>query len=151
MKTRLLALLLLFTGSAYAQLTIEYPATNIVRISRKGALLLVTGQTSDGWIQHVYFKDRPVLMKVESNKIKVFFENSPIKVAESDRDNDGRADVVELYKIDGQLKTVFDLLHIKPDGQLEPFSDQDLLAEQKEWAELNEKLPKHNMEPQPIE
>ena len=134
MKTLSIALLLLFTGAAYAQLTTEYPATNIVRINRNGALLLVTGQMSDGWMQHVYFKDRPVLMKVEGNKIKVFFDNSPVKVAETDRDNNGLADVVELYMINGPSKTIYDLLHIKPDGQLEPFSDQELQAEQEKWS-----------------
>ena len=138
MKSICIALMLLITGSAYAELTTEYPATNIVRISRNGALLLVTGHMSDGWMQHVYFKDRPVLMKVENNKIQVFFENSPIKVAETDRDNDGRFDVVELYMIDGNTKTIYDLLHIGSDGRLTPFSDQELQAEQEEWSKIKD-------------
>ncbi len=87
-------------------------------------------------MQHVYFKNRPVLMKVENNKIQVFFENSPIKVAETDRDNDGRFDVVELYVIDDSSKTIYDLLHIGPDGRLTPYSDQELQAEQEEWLKI---------------
>ena len=58
------ALILLITGSAYAELTTEYPATNEVRISRNGELLLVSSQMSGGWMQHVYFKGQPVLMRI---------------------------------------------------------------------------------------
>ena len=130
------ALMLLITGSAYAELTTEYPATNEVRISRNGALLLVSGQMSGGWVQHVYYKGQPVLMRIGEDKYKtqVFFENSPIKIAETDMDQDGRFDLIALYMIDGYSKTTFDLLHIAPDGRLTPFSDQELQAEQEKWS-----------------
>ena len=132
------ALILLIAGSVYAELTTEYPATNVVRISRNGALLLVSGQMSDGWMQHVYFKGQSILMRIgeEKYKTQVFFENSPVKIAETDTDQDGRLDLIELYMIDGYSKTIYDLLHIGPDGRLAPFSDQELEAEQERWSKL---------------
>ena len=140
MKTICIALMLLTTASAYAELTTEYPATNEVRISRNGALLLVSGQMSDGWMQHVYFKGQSVLMRIGEGKYKtqVFFENSPIKIAETDTDQDGRLDRIELYMIDGYSKTIYDLLHIAPDGRLSPFSDQELQGEQEKWSKIKD-------------
>lgn len=140
MKSIGIVLMLLITGSAYAELTIEYPATNQVRMSRNGALLLVTGQLDNGWIQHVYFKGQSVLMRIGEDKYKtqVFFENSPIKIAETDRDQDGCFDLIELYTIDGRAKTIYDLLHIGPDGRLTPFSDQELQSEQEKWSKLKD-------------
>ena len=134
------ALMLLIAGSVYAELTTEYPATNEVRISRNGALLLVSGQMSDGWMQHVYFKGQSVLMRIGEGKYKtqVFFENSPIKIAETDTDQDGRLDRIELYMIDGYSKTIYDLLHIAPDGRLSPFSDQELQGEQEKWSKIKD-------------
>ena len=140
MKTICIALMLLTTASAYAELTTEYPATNEVRISRNGALLLVSGQMSDGWMQHVYFKGKSVLMRIgeEKYKTQVFFENSPIKIAETDTDQDGRFDRIELYMIDGYSKTIYDLLHIATDGRLSPFSDQELQEEQVKWSKIKD-------------
>ena len=134
------ALMLIIVGSAYAELTTEYPATNEVRISRNGALLLVSSQMSDGWMQYVYFKGQPVLMRSGEKKYKtqVFFENSPVKVAETDRDQDGRFDLIELYMVDGYFMTIYDLLHIGPDGRLTPFSDQELQAEREKWSKLKD-------------
>ena len=136
MKTICIALMLLTTASAYSELTTEYPTDNEVRISRNGAILLVSGQMGDGWMQHVYFQGKSVLMRTgeEKYKTQVFFENSPIKIAETDMDQDGRFDLIELYMIDGYSKTTFDLLHIAPDGRLTPFSDQELQAEQEKWS-----------------
>ena len=140
MKTICIALMLLITGTAYAELTSEYPTTNEVRISRNGALLLVSGQMSGGWMQHVYFKGQPVLMRIGEDKYKtqVFFENSPIKIAETDMDQDGRFDLIELYMINGYSKTIYDLLHIGPDGRLSPFSDQELQEEQEKWSKIKD-------------
>ena len=136
MKTIYIALLLLTRGSACAELTTEYPATNAVRISRNGALLLVSGQMSDGWMQHVYFKGQPVLMRIGGEKYntQVFFENSPIKVAEVDSDKDGHFDEIQLIKVDGLGTIIYDLLHIGPDGRLAPFTDQELQAEKEKWS-----------------
>lgn len=140
MKIICIALMLLTTASTYAELTIEHPTTNEVRISRNGAILLVSGQMGDGWMQHVYFKGKSVLMRIgeEKYKTQVFFENSFIKIAETDTNQDGRFDRIELYMIDGFSKTIYDLLHIAPDGRLSPFSDQELQEEQEKWSKIKD-------------
>ena len=128
MKHLCLALSLIIIVSAHAELTMDNPSTNIVRISRNGELLLVTGEIDHGWIQHVYYKDKPILMRIGESRYKtqVFLENSPIKIAENDVDQDGHMDRMVLYECGPMHNTIHDLLHIRQDGRLEPFSEQEL-------------------------
>ena len=123
---------LYFSASAYAELTTESPAPDETRISRNGELLLVKGEfTDNSWMEYVYFKGKSVLLRTGDIALRnqVFFENSPIKVAEVDTDKDGRPDEIQLVTVNGNGKTIYDLLHIGPDGRLTPFSDQELQAE----------------------
>ena len=109
--------MLLITGSACAELTTDYPATNQVRVSRNGARLLVTGLL-DGWDQHIYFKGRPVLMRAgeKKHKTQVFFENCPVKFAETDKDQNGFSNLIELCMTDGNSKTIYAFCTSAPTG-----------------------------------
>ena len=132
---------LYFSVSAYAELTTESPAPNETRISRNGELLLVKGEpTENSWMEHVYFKGKPVLLRTGDPVMhnQVFFENTPIKIAEVDTNNDGQPDEIQLATVVGDGKTIYDLLHIGPDGRLTPFSDQELQAEQEKWSKFND-------------
>ena len=134
-------LALYVSASAYAELTTESPAPNETRISRNGELLLVKGEpTENSWMEHVYFKGKPVLLRTGDPVMRnqVFYENTPIKVAEVDTDNDGQPDEIQLVTVDGSGKTIYDLLHIGPDGRLTPFSDQELQAEQEKWSKIKD-------------
>ena len=127
--------------SAYAELITESPAPNETRTSRNDELLLVKAEpTENSWGEHVYFKGKPVLLRTGDPVLRnqVFFENTPIKVAEVDTDKDGRPDEIQLVIVDGGGKTIYDLLHIGPDGRLTPFSDQELQAEQEKWSKFND-------------
>ena len=120
MKTICIALMLLITGSAYAELTTEYPATNEVRISRNGAVLLVKATSTNSCVDYVFFKKRCVLTWIDAKDMttKIFHPDSPISVAEVDTDYDGHPNRIELYEMNGFYKTLHDLLHVGQDGRL---------------------------------
>ena len=145
--------MLLIAGSAYAELTIEYPTTNEVRISRNGAVLLVKATSTNSCVDYVFFNKQCVLSRYDAKDYtaQVFPPNALTSVALVDKDHDGHPDRVELYTMDGAYKTLHDLLHIGTDGRLEPFSDQELQAEQTIWTEFNESLSKQNATSQPME
>ena len=120
---------------AYAELTTELLTPNEIRISRNGVLLLVKGNTGENtWMEYVYFKEKPVLLRIGDPILctQVFFENTPIKVAETDKNKDGHFDTIVLTEIDGHAQVIHDLLHIGKDGRLEPFTDEELNSSRSE-------------------
>jgi hypothetical protein len=140
MKTIYIALMLIFTGSAFAELTTEYPDTNTVRISRNGELLLVKSTSSDTRFDLVFFKNQQVLYRLDRKDFtsQIFPPNAPVSVSLDDEDHDGHPDRVQLFTVDGAHQTIHDLLHIGTDGRLEPFSDQELQAEQEIYSDMKD-------------